>query len=348
MLSTRSRLFIRPNGRQVYFDIGERVRSKTVGNLAIPFELVDYDVLYRGRLNRLTVAIVLGIMWHKRMTVLWRRPSLRDDLLYVTDRPIEHLTSTFQGRLVEIKYDLHPALEVGASDLAFPTLMHPQIYLQYREHERLAEYRKLEKRYRLAFAGNVSEGYANPVFKELFGMLSRYEIVTLLSNHRATRIIGSESELLELQSERYFAGIVIIDPERFRVTQDKWLSFVAQSDFFICPPGVLYPPSHNAVEAMAVGSIPFVNYPHWFYPSLRHMKNCISFGSVDDLQRQVNGIISMESFDIANLRAAAIDYYAAYLSPESFVERVVNHSSSRLSLHVLEENEDFIRASFQQ
>jgi hypothetical protein len=88
---------------------------------------------------------------------------------------------------------------------------------------------------------------------------------------------------------------------------------LAKSDFFLCCPGVVIPQSHNAVEAMAVGTIPIIQYSEMFHPNLVHGVNCIAYRDEKELIAYTNLCFEMCDLEITKLRNGVIDYYEAYL-----------------------------------
>jgi hypothetical protein len=103
-----------------------------------------------------------------------------------------------------------------------------------------------------------------------------------------------------------------------------WLDTVSKSDFFLCFSGVELPMCHNAIEAMAVGTIPIISYADWFFPALEHKKNAIVFKDEKDLVEKVNEVFQMPQEQIAEMRRNVLKYYETHLSAESFMKRYEN------------------------
>lgn len=94
------------------------------------------------------------------------------------------------------------------------------------------------------------------------------------------------------------------------------------------------PLCHNAIESMAVGTIPVTNYPDWFFPSLEHLKNCIRFTTKEDLIETIKLVLSMDKFQIEQLRKNVLEYYDQYLSCDSFLANTVYSDKPKLTLFV--------------
>ena len=78
---------------------------------------------------------------------------------------------------------------------------------------------------------------------------------------------------------------------------------------------------HNAIEAMAVGSVPVTGYADWFDPPLEHGKNAVVFSGTEDLKEKVKSVLEMPEEKIAEMRRNAAEYYDRHLSAKSFIRR---------------------------
>jgi hypothetical protein len=343
-VALRSALTIPAHTPSVLLDLQKDVRQRTRENLAIPFGLAGYRVFVRAHLDRETVAFAHHVPWHPTMRLLWTTPlSARPDLCLV-DETTGPVGRDDGSKWVEVRYDYRPGMQPEPGHHVLPILMHPQIYLQYRGHDRLADLRRATRTFRLVFAGHSNMRYEKPIFSDLYGMLSRYAIVEHFRKLPDVTAVSSEEEL-RLQEEHGNATALLVNSDQIRINQERWLDFVASSDFFLCPPGTLYPPSHNAVEAMAVGTIPLINYPDWFFPPLRHGINCVRFDTLGSLDEAVQEILDMGQDRLAELKQGAIEYYEEHLSPVRFTERLAGDPAGHIVLHALDGNERRLRAA---
>jgi hypothetical protein len=104
----------------------------------------------------------------------------------------------------------------------------------------------------------------------------------------------------------------------------EWLYVLGLADFFLCLPGREMPMCHNAVEAMAVGSIPILSYPDWFHPPLEDGKNCIVFCSDDELVPAIRRALAMSEREIRVLRESATKYYETWLTESASARRLLS------------------------
>ena len=86
---------------------------------------------------------------------------------------------------------------------------------------------------------------------------------------------------------------------------------------------------------MAVGTIPIINYPEWFRPSLRHLDNCIAFDDEADLIAKVDLALRMSPEDIDRMRRNAIDYYEKHLDPVNFVRAIEAREHDKVTVMMI-------------
>ncbi|NJO00632.1 MAG: hypothetical protein HC880_02130 [Bacteroidia bacterium] len=94
------------------------------------------------------------------------------------------------------------------------------------------------------------------------------------------------------------------------------------------------PLSHNVIEAMAVGTIPILEYPEHFHPPLEHGVNAIIFQGKDDLVNKVREVLQLSAERIAILRKNVVDYYQQNLIGSAFIEKIENHSAPHLCAYM--------------
>jgi hypothetical protein len=326
----------------VFLEINEPIRIKTLREILILFDISGYNVFLRARLNRRTLIVGNLFEWHRNLKLVWRDPVLLGATIVCTDK--QKLNWQDEGsKVINLRYDYNPYLRLAPGHFAMPIPMHPQIYVQYRAHERLEEYRYPTRKVRLFFAGNwYKKGEYLPIYQGLFGKLTRHQILEFLQNRELVCIIKSHQELESLLSGAYWNGFALLDKSA-RVNQREWLSTISRADFFLCPPGGVLPWCHNCVEAMAVGTIPLINYPDWFFPNLTHRVNCMTFSTFDELERALDEIRQMSEVEIARMRKQVIDYYSQYLDPQRFVDSLVKYPDNQICLHIWAEDEHIIR-----
>lgn len=93
--------------------------------------------------------------------------------------------------------------------------------------------------------------------------------------------------------------------------------------------------SHNAIEALAVGSVPIIQYPELFYPPLEHNVNCLVYKNKQELVDVLKRAMSMSPEDAATLSIGAAAYYDQFLEPKRVVQRLLAHNPENVNLRLL-------------
>ena len=228
-------------------------------------------------------------------------------------------------------------------DVFSPYWLSDPVFLPYPVHpvhsgtdlpERLRRYRQSERRMRIFFSGDV-EGYVRNRIRYPAEKMPRLAVISTIRERFGEWlcVVNDETELsAALEADRCQDRFVLAEPGRFRIETAKWLPTLATADFFLCPPGYVMPMCHNAVEAMAVGTIPIISYPEWFRPALAHGKNCLVFGDPEDLIRQLHAALYMDSRKLTEMRHNTIEYYERHLTAKSFVRCLEGNNQRRVAV----------------
>lgn len=328
----------RPTSPVVFIDLERPIPIRSMRDLLILFSQGGYPIRLRGKFNRWFLNVGEDLTWHDGTDVAWGSPPAASNLTLCTDSSQVLRRNGFR-KLIYLHYDYSPKLRLADNHFAMPLPMHPQLYTEYHEIEHLEVYRSNRRRLRILFSGNCDEqGYDQPIFRDVYGKLSRLEIVNAIRAHGWGKCIsdGRLSELLD-QSD-YHNEFFLLHP-RTRINQGQWLSTVSKSDFFLCPPGVVFAWCCNLVEAMAVGTIPITNYPEWLFPPLRHGVDALTFSTVPELRDAIDLARRMSQAQIAEMRRNVITFYQAHLAMKPFVRRLMEHPSPIVHLHSWQETE---------
>jgi hypothetical protein len=321
----------------ILFDFKTNTFFKTPRYLFILFDAIKTQVVYPITFRKRFVSVLSYLEWHKNVKLSFL-PFIKTKFL-LTDYPRKRKQ---YNKTIYLHYDYSQRLRLDEGHFALPFIMHPQIYCQYQDHLRLPFFRNNQRKIRLAFAGNWDTGYNHPIITEELGILSRYQILDFLINSGLCQLINHMAQLEEIQSGPYQEKFLVVD-RKVRIDQSKWMTFISSVDFFLCPPGVLFPLAHNSVEALAVGTIPILNYPDWFIPKLDSGINCLSFQTIDELTQIIGEVMEMKESPILTLRANVTDYYKKFLDQATFANKMIHFPSNEVHLHMLEEQEGYLR-----
>ncbi len=273
--------------------------------------------------------------------VVFGGPS-RADIL-ITDR------RQFRGSSDRPALVLNPDFLNAAGAPLAPYPMHPNVYRNglYKE---AAGLRQAKRSLRVLFSGNTEpSAYQTPTLEKHFAVLNRVRVI------EAIRRAGETLRCIEVTEENrehainpsgYLNAVVLNawewSPDRaqnmgVKIPLDQWLRFLSKADFFLACPGVTIPFSHNAIEAMSVGTIPITNYGHLFNPPLTDMETCISFSTEEDLVAKVGLVLSLEEDEITAMRARVVQYYEQHLNYLSCIRSLLPTGREAMQLYFVNE-----------
>jgi len=246
------------------------------------------------------------------------------------ENTVEWVSPVGKRKWLEIAYGYRfiGTVEEGAFYMPFP--LHPKFYIKQISSDDLHLFRSQKRNVLVFFAGNFdSRLYNRDVLKENFnGTVSRINALRYIRGRfdepaelEFVKEPGRLHELLE-------AGAKKIVLSEARTPGEQWLSILGKAHFFLCLPGVRMPWSHNAIESMAVGTIPIIQYGSLFTPPLEHMKNAVCYTNENELGEVLSELFTMSEQEIAKLRSNVISYYEQYLSAEQIVGKLSAFFSS--------------------
>jgi hypothetical protein len=303
--------------KQVSFDIADPRLERYLYWLVKMFDIAGWGVAIRARpwllLNLRNCSEYIYDIEGLRLTVRGQ-----DDAdVSITDRPgVKNAIS------VDTDYF---AREKPEQSLNLPFFMHPDVY-HTGLYKVLPELRKSEDRnIRVFLGGNLSsEYYDTPKIRERFCLMNRSEVT-----ETAAKAMSASGNLLEIRrpgdAEMLLSGEVsrvgVLMREAL-LPLPQWMDMMSRSDFFVAPPGVLMPFSHNIIEAMAIGAVPITEYGHMFDPPLTDGETCLAFNNAEELKMRIVEAAAMEPSLVAELRQNVIDYYDSHLAPAAVVKKI--------------------------
>jgi len=256
-------------------------------------------------------------------------PSDTSQMIYLFDEEDRTIGSRAWRKKVQVRFDVFSSYWF-ARPILMPYPVHP-VHAGADLRDRLHKYRLAEKKMRIFFSGD-REGYSRNRIRYPKAKLPRLDAINAILEEMGDEalLVRGEESLRSICATGYVDKCLIMDQDKFRIDTADWLSTLATGDFFLCPPGFVMPMCHNAVEAMAVGAIPIINYPEWFDPRLEHLENCVEFDDRVDLLGKLNEVLRMDNEQITRMRQRVIEYYDTYLAPESFIRRIESSERERV------------------
>ena len=329
------RLFVTLSSDLIYTAEGRRIFY-----VLNPFVIAGYQVqLLRhpefdkfGREGKMLLAL-------DGLTVVDEVPSVTEDMTYLFDVERPDCRRRQWRKKIVLRFDVFSSY-AGATDQGRPPIIVPWPIHPTQAgpdlQERLERARGNQKQIGVFFSGDV-KGYTNRHIFFPRPKLTRTEVLDTLCEQLPgqTRFLGDDDEIDQAFSQPNLDQCVIIDTSKTWI--DDWLNRLSKADFFLSAPGIVMPICHNAVEAMAVGAIPIINYPEWFQPPLEHMRNCIVFDYQQDLKKKVTDALNMDRGRIDQLREGAIRYYQQHLEPLLFAKAVESRPEDTVTLLLLTE-----------
>jgi len=275
-----------------------------------------------------------GYCQQEDFSVVARLEDIDRPYIRVTDWPTPKPRQLCQQT---IRVDYTPGYSMGESVFPMPFPMFPAIY-KHRQDLQLDAYRKQPRAWGIFFGGDGhGQKYNKASMAEVYGKISRAQVLAMLEQHtKAGQCwIPENQQVLDSALQTYFDGLVLVNTRRCKIAPERWLSAVARARFFVACPGVRYPMSHNLIEALAVGSVPILQYAELLFPALEHGKNCLVYRDEAELLLRIEQAQSIPEAEYQAMARAAVDYYEAYLAPGAVIGQLLARDSQSVTLRIM-------------
>lgn len=343
----KAREKLRPEAPMVFFDLQSRRTEPYYFVLIFSFHEAGYTIFLKHDFMFIGNCFKAGRQIFKlsRLKISYSLPeNLRQESILISDHPIKHSEKRWK-KVVTIDFDVYSEKDTNSAHLTMPFHMSPEQYISGRFRQ-IDALRNSVRTIRIFFSGNQDrEVYSHPIFDNFFHKLNRIQLLDTLTDG----LEDDEIMLIEhkdqwaLIKDSYCNKFVLNhwtwSPENSsnlesRVANEDWLAVLARSDFFLATPGIRMPLCFNVIEAMAVGTIPVIEYPEYFNPPLEHLKNCVVFNGETELISRVHDVFRIEKEKLNSIKRGVIKYYDEYLRPESWVNHFMANSTRRMNLYV--------------
>lgn len=235
-------------------------------------------------------------------------------------------------RLVLLDYE---AVVPGAGEIILPYFFNPMVH----EHvggTDLARYRSRVRPYRVFFAGTVNRRYDRDTIPGRYGMLSRCQVLETVRRRFGPEervMVDGYEELCRL-GEAGRGRIVLLSPEAPLMTVEEWLTVLGRSEVLLAAPGVSMPLAHNLWEALALGTVPLLEYARQLVPPLEGGREAFEYAGADGLERELRRVLALGSETFEPMRAAGEEYYRRHGTVESFLARLEGAPEWRVRVRV--------------
>jgi hypothetical protein len=306
--------------KKAYVEI-EKMRRRYVFQLLHVLSFTDYEVGLGMGMDDINKYVDsredFRISDARNYRTYLRRSVSKERSVFLSDSRSELLAPSGWKKRVHVDYDCFGGRDLGFS---IPFGVDPPQVLAGRTRARaLDRYRSKKSKVTLLFAGACQpEEYATDEIKDLFGKVPRNELYEELfrvldeGNYTTTQDV---ERLLNADEKIDAALFVLFDRQDRRVSKEDWFRVLSAADFFVAGPGVYMPMSHNAVEALAVGTIPILEYPDLFTPNLSSAGGCVAFEGREAFSERVQSCLDMGMVAREELKRRATEYYDTHLSP---------------------------------
>ncbi len=263
-------------------------------------------------------------------------PDNTTDAIFLYDHADKQTLKQPWLKTIRVRFDIFSSFRFNRPIL-FPYPVHP-VHSNPDKQATVDELRDSPKKIRLFFSGDM-KGYNKSHVNYPEPKLPRLEVINTILESLPNNLlhVKDSQSAATLFSGPYSQNCAIIDTSMTWIDDRYWLDYLAKSDFFLAPPGIIMPMCHNIIEAMSVGAIPVTNYPEWFHPKLEHLKNCIAFSDKADLVEKVKLVLDMDREQIRSLRQNVIRYYQEFLKPARFIETVEKNKDRHIDVLMITE-----------
>lgn len=315
--TTSKPLAIKPGKAYAWINLDRKIMNQSGGRFAFIlcryFEQAGYEVI-------LKTDLYFYLVLHP-----YKKALLDKGYLFVrkTGTPLNSIVMKANGQ--EQTISLAHGLETihrksAAFSLPFP--MHPVQVANFSKTA-MSALRHANRPIRVLFSGSwTQDQYKVPLVR--YEILMRSEVIGFIvarfGKDNVLQQVSKREELNKLlQSPAVDTQIVISE---VKTRDEDWMELLSKSHFFVAPPGFKYPWCHNSIEAMAVGTIPILQYNNLFVPGLVHLENCLCFQNTKELEDAINLALALGDDEIQRMRANVISYYDSHLSPDAVVENI--------------------------
>ena len=226
----------------------------------------------------------------------------------------------------------------GRTESRMPYFMHPSVY--HAGLHRLPPPPPGKVRpVKIGFFGTRDATFYTENFH--FPMMNREQILSCLLGEFGEKITKGLPPVSSWERQDIVTVIDARGGDRDRqaktfLPQREYLHALRASDFFLSPPGVSMPLSHNLVEGMAAGSIPILNSWEYLDPHLTHGLNCLTFTDEAGLKSVVDDVLAMSVYKIQEMRCNVIKYYKAHLEPKKWISSIIIKGAKKILVNAEE------------
>ena len=311
----------RNTDKNVFIDIDHNVFKRHLYNFIKFLNLSGYSIYINPNLS----------LFYKMRNEKWEHLIFIERLITLGKPP--HKTEFVHITEAQLSADYFSSLnDASQPSYHVPLTQHPFMYNRGWWSQTLIQY---PRKHSLFMAGNFDESqYKSFAEDGLFPILSRLEVYTFLREKKRLYNITNLQDLINFISDSTDCKIVLLDRRQTNVPMDELRNALSRFDYFFALPGIEIPYSHNLIEAMSCGCIPFIQeeYAGVMMPKLQNGVNAITFKDMDDLEDRITFLFSLSEDKLEKMRDEVFKYYNRYLTPENIVAAMEEIGFSKIYL----------------
>lgn len=329
----------RPKTKAVFLDITEIELNRYLSNLIKFFKLAGYTI-YIPKNKKLICRLAASKGEFRYASFI-----LKEDVKFGSPKNIENLFFITKEQLSNDYYNAFFQNKNGIYHV--PMSQYPEMYYNSEDYLKIDFITKRKRS--LFLAGNFNPLYYKNIANDgFFKILSRREIVDFMYKQKYYHSLPSLAHLSKFMENTVDFKVILIDSTKdFQIKTDEFKKVLKEFDFFMALPGIEIPQSHNLIEAMAMGCIPFIHrtYANLFYPPLQNNETAFIYETKQELDNLIKEAFNITESDVLSLRVNVLKYYKTYLSPEAVVESIVTNDYIKIIVQAENVSVNLLRKS---
>ncbi len=229
-----------------------------------------------------------------------------------------------------------------------PMSLHPQFYHLNLWNKALDQ--SIPRKQSIFMVGNFTREHYSGFEKTPFKQPSRVQVVDHLKAKEMVAPISNTDELNKFLKSEEDQICIILDSKQTPVHINELRQTLGQFYFYLVLPGVIMPFSHNVIECLSAGTIPIIHadYAKLFTPELEHLKTAIIFEDLEDLERKIEEVYTLEKQKLDEMVAQVNNYYNNHLTPNKVVELIEQNPDKKIYLQAEHLSVRLLEASINQ
>jgi len=272
--------------------------------------------------DRLIFKLPKTYIWkrHKRTnsnSIIWLRLNFVDKMHKVQPKTI-----------IDVDLNYFAVKDLGICEYKMPYYIHPVMNFY------LDNINKSSKKSNILFYGSEIIQYDKFWIEKYFKKISRQDIFNYLVGSGVDMIIPESYSDFRNKFDQNRGSLFLLNRNKVNIPANDWLSILSEFNFFVAAPGIQMPLSHNAIEAMAVGTILILSYPEMFNPELKDGINCLVYSNFEELCQKIEYAKKMDAQELEIMRKNVMAYFDDHIHPSGFYKKICDNNCGLIKLYL--------------